>query len=454
MRPASQSLKKRILNASAWTLAGYGAALFLRLLGNIVIARLLSPEVFGIMAVCNAIQIVIGLTGDIGLREAVMRSSNISDPRFLHTAWTVQILRGLSIWILCALAAGGLYALNHLGALPSASVYANEILPSLIVATSFSIVIDGFRSMRVLALGRSLNLAKLTIIELVQMVIGLAVAIGVAWTTRSIWCFVASSIVGSIVTTSAGHLWLPGVRDRIAWDRWALAELMQFGKWASISSFVGVLASQGNRLLLGAWLTPATLGLFSIASNLSSIIDGVGGRLFGAVSLPALSEILHEQPHRLREVFYRMRRGADTAYIASAGFLFASGNAIVGLLYDPRYAAAGQMLQLLSFYLLFARYGIVQDVYIALGKASYLTAINITKLISLFVIVPLLFYLFGPIGAILGVVLHLAPTVPLIFWLNRSHALNNFKFEALMLSLWPVGWVVGSGATYLISLMK
>ncbi len=454
MNPASRSLKQRVLTASAWSMAGYGTALVLRLLGNLIIARLLSPEVFGIMAVATSIQLVIALTGDIGLRQAVIRSPNIRDPRFLNTAWTVQILRGLSIWTLCVLAAGGLYLLDRAGAVAANSVYGNEILPPVIAVISFAIVIDSFQSMKVMTMGRSLSLGRLTIIELIQMVIGLCVAIGLAWSTRSIWSFVASSLVGSILNTLIGHLWLPGGRDRIGWDRSALKELMQFGKWASISSFVGVIASNGNRLLLGAWLTPTSLGQFSIASNLSSVIDGVGGRLFGAVSLPALSEIVHDQPHRLREVFYRMRRGADAAYIGSAGFLFACGNAIVGLLYDARYAPAGPMLQLLSFSLLFSRYGIVQDVYIALGKANYLTAINTTKLISLFVIVPLLYYLFGPTGAIFGVVLHLAPTVPLIFWLNRSHALNDFKFEVLMLGLWPVGWLAGSGASYVISLLR
>jgi O-antigen/teichoic acid export membrane protein len=454
MNPASRSLKQRVLSASAWSMAGYGTALILRLLGNLVIARLLSPEVFGIMAVATSIQLVIALTGDIGLRQAVIRSCNIRDRRFLNTAWAVQILRGLMIWSLCVMAAAGLYVLDRAGAIAPYSVYGDEVLPPVIAVISFAIVIDSFQSMKVMTMGRSLSLGRLTIIELIQMVIGLCVAIGLAWTTRSIWSFVASSLVGSIVNTLGGHLWLPGSRDRIAWDRSALKELMQFGKWASISSFVGVIASQGNRLLLGAWLTPATLGLFSIGTNLSSIVDGVGGRLFGAVSLPALSEIVHEQPHRLREVFYRMRRGADAAYVGSAGFLFASGTAIVNLLYDPRYAAAGQMLRLLSFSLLFSRYGIVQDVYIALGKANYLTAVNTTKLISLFVIVPMLYYLFGPTGAILGVVLHLAPTVPLIFWLNQSHALNNFKFEVLILGLWPVGWLAGSVAAYAIALLR
>ena len=454
MRLPSHSLKRRILNAGTWTVAGYGTALVLRLLGNLVIARLLSPDVFGIMALCSSIQVVVALTGDIGLRQAVIRSANIHEPRFLHTAWTVQILRGLSIWIICVVISIVLYVLNRSGALPVGSVYANDSLPFLVAATSFGIVIDSLQSMKVMSMGRNLDLSKITIIELIQMVIGLAVAISLAWATRSIWCFVASSLVGSIVGALAGHVWLPGIRDRLAWDRGALKELMQFGKWASASSFAGVLASNGNRLLLGAWLTPASLGLYSIASNLASVIDGVGGRLLGSVSLPALSEIVHEQPHRLREVFFRMRRGVDASYIGCAGFLFASGGAIVSLMYDPRYGAAGQMLQLLSFYLLFARYGLVQDVYIALGKPNYLTAINITKVASLFVLLPLMFHLFGTQGAILGMAFYLLPTVPLIFWFNQKHGLNNFRFELLILGMWPVGWLAGTIAVFALALAR
>ena len=454
MIKARRSLKHRALNAAAWTFFGYGLALVLRLLGNLVISRILSPDVFGIMAVCTAIQVIIGLTGDIGLRQAVVRSKNIHDPLFLNTAWTVQILRGISIWIICAGVAVALCILNSYRALPVGSVYSNESLPFIIAASSFSIIIDGFQSMRVMSMSRSMDLRKITIIDLLQMVIGLSVAISLAWATRSIWCFVASSLVGSLVSVLAGHIWLPGNRDRAAWNRKALRELLHFGKWTSLSSFVGVLASNGNRLLLGAWFTPTILGYFSIASNLSSVVDGVGARVFGSVSLPALSEIVHEQPHRLGEVFFRMRRGADASYIGSAGFLFAAGNAIIAFLYDARYAAAGPMLQLLSFYLLFARYGLAQDVYIALGKPNYLTAINTTKLVSLFVIVPLMYHFFGSQGAILGMAIYLLPTVPLIFWLNQSHRLNNFRFELLVLTMWPVGWLAGTITASVLALVR
>jgi O-antigen/teichoic acid export membrane protein len=446
------SLKARVIRAGTWTLAGYGTALVLRLLGNLVISRLLAPEVFGIMAVCNAIHIIIVLVGDIGLQPAVIRSPRGHDPTFLNTAWTVQILRGISIWIMCSVAALGLSILNARGNLPSTSVYSNQTLPLLIAAISFSTIIQSLQSMKVISMARELNLRQITIIELIQVVTGFSVAIVMAWTTRSIWSFIASGLVGSIVGVSIGHLWLPGVKDRLGWDRSALGELMHFGKWASISSFVGVLASNGDRLLLGGWLSATSMGYYSIASNLSSVVSGVGSRVFGSVSLPALSEIVRKQPDRLREVFFRMRRGADASFVGSAGFLFSTGQTIIDHLYDPRYHAAGQMLQLVSFSLLFSRYGLVQDAYIALGKPNYLTAINVTKLISLFTMVPLMFYSFGAQGAILGMATYLLPTVPLIFWLNHKHRLNDFRFEILMLGMWPIGWLVGRAAVAALSL--
>jgi O-antigen/teichoic acid export membrane protein len=441
---SSFSLKKRVLVAGSWTLFGFGFALVLRLIGNLIIARLLAPEAFGIMAVCTAIHVIVALISDIGLRQAVIRSENAHDPSFLNTAWTVQILRSILIWIACIGAAFALYLLNRYDALPEGTVYRNAALPSLIIAVAFSTVIQGFQSMKAVVLGRGLDLRQNTIVDITTVVVGYLVAITVAWSTRSIWSFVFSGWTASAIGLLLSHLWLPGIRDRLAWNRKALRELANFGRWASASSIIGVMAMNGDRLLLGGWFSPTSLGFYSIASNLASVLDNIGSRVFASVSLPALSEIVRKQPDRLGEVFFRMRRWADVSYVGSAGLLFAVGQTLIATLYDARYLAAGHMLQLLSFGLLFSRYGLVQDAYIALGKPQYLAAINVTKVVSLFVTVPVMFYLLGPDGAIIGVAFYLFPTIPLILWLNHRHGLNNFKFEMLMLAVWPAGWLVGT----------
>jgi O-antigen/teichoic acid export membrane protein len=445
------SLKARVFRAGSWTLFGYGAALVLRLFGNLVMARLLAPEAFGIMAMATTINVLVGLFSDVGLRQAIIQSKNGQNEEFLNTAWTVQILRGVWIWIACLLIAAGLYFSDLAGWVPANSVYGNATLPAIIAVGSFSSVILGFQSMKLTLMSRRLELRRITLIEMIQMTVSYAVAIVMGSLTHSVWSFVVNGMAGSIICTLLSHTWLPGHRDRLAWNRSALEELLRFGKWVFVSSIIGVLAMNGDRLLLGGWITAASLGFYSIASSLSSMVDGIAGRIFSNVSLPALGEIARDQPGRFPEVYTRMRWGADTIYVAAAGFLFAAGQKIVMVLYDPRYLSAGDMLQLLSFGLLLSRYTLALNAYVALGKPNYIVAINIAKVVSLFILVPTMFYIFGLRGAILGVALYLLPAVFLIFWFNQKHGLNNLRLEVVTLGMWPFGWLAGQSVVSMLS---
>jgi O-antigen/teichoic acid export membrane protein len=439
----TSSLKSRVFRAGSWTLLGYIVGLFLRLGGTLVFTRLFTPEIFGIMAVAMAFHLVITLLADVGLRQAVIQSPNGENRSFVNTAWTLQVLRGWLIWSVCGSVAVGLYAADVQGWLPSDSVYVTRDLPAVIAAISFSAVIVGFQSMKAVIVNRALDLKRITLIELTAQIVSLLVVVVAGWATRSIWSLVVGGLVASALVTVLSHVWLDGPVDRFAWDRMALKELMHFGKWVFLSSALSALAINGDRLLLGGWVNPAMLGYYSIASNLATMVDGAANRVFGAVSLPALSEIVRRQPERLPALYIRMRRVTDAAMVGMAGFLFAAGEWIIGLMYDPRYAPAGWMLQWLSFGLLFSRYALAQNAYLALGRPSYVTAINITKLVSLFVFVPGLFYAFGVPGAILGIALHLAPTVSFVFWLNRKHGLNDVGVELAAIGMWPIGWLMG-----------
>jgi O-antigen/teichoic acid export membrane protein len=437
------SLKSRVLRAGSFVLIGYVLNLSIRLLGNLIMARLLAPDLFGIMAIATAIHFVIALLADIGLFQATIQSPNGQDRSFLNTAWTLQASRGSVIWGVCTVVAVCLYAAQRFGWLPLGSVYAVPILPAVIVTTAFSAVILGFRSIKAVVACRNLDLKRVTLIELISQMVGLSVAIWLGWVTHSIWSFIAGSLVSSGLSTLLSHLWLDGPADRFAWDRRALYELWHFGKWVFLSSAVGVLALSGDRLLLGAWVGPAVLGYYSIAFSLATMLDGAANRLFSTVSLAALSEVARRQPERFPALYFRARWPADATFVGTAGFLFAAGEWIIRLMYDERYAPAGPMLQLLSFGLLFGRYVLTQNAYLALGRPGYVTAINVVRTISLFILVPGLFYGFGIQGAIVGIAFHMTPAVACMFWFNRWHGLNNFRLELAVLGMWPIGWVAG-----------
>ena len=449
-----QSLKARVLRAGSWTLFGYGAALVMRLFGNLVMAPLLAPDAFGIMAIATTINVLVGLFSDLGIRQSIIQSSRGQNAVFLNTAWTVQVLRGVWIWIACMAVAAGLYFARMMGVLPPDSVYSDPLLPAIVAVGSFSSVILGLHSMKLHLLSRSLDLSRITLIELIQMVVSYAVAIGIGWLTHSVWSFIINGLVGSVVYTVLTHVWLTGHRDRFCWNRDALAEILRFGRWVFISSIIGVLAMNGDRLMLGAWITATALGFYSIASGLSSMVDGIAGRFFSNVSLPALGEIARERPQLFSSRYLQMRWGADAIYVAAAGFLFATGERIVSILYDQRYLPAGEMLQILSFSLLFSRFALAQNAYVALGKPNYIAALNAVRVISLFTLVPAMYFLFDVKGALIGLATYLAPTLPLIFWFNRKHGLNNLVVEVGSLAIWPCGWLAGQLVLVLLSIVR
>jgi O-antigen/teichoic acid export membrane protein len=415
-----------------------------------VLTRLFAPAVFGIFAIAISIQTVISLISDLGLRQAIVQSPSGADRSFLNTAWTLQIVRCWWIWGVTVAAAAGLYAADLWLWLPPGSVYSNPSLPAIIAGTAFSVVVGGFKSIKVVTANRNLDLKRITLIDLIAQFVGLVATVSVGWVTRSIWALVVGYFVTNSVTTLLSHVWLHGPRDHFEWDRTVLRELMRFGRWTLVSSGLVTLVTQSDRLLLGIWANPAALGNYSIASNLATMIEGITNRLCTGVLLPTFSEVARQQPDRLPALCFRMRWIVDGIFVGMAGFLFAAGGWITALLYDVRYAPAGLTLQLLSFGLLFSRYTLTHNVYVALGLPSYLPPINLTRLMSLFLLTTILFYAFGVEGAILGIAFHQLPTLPWVFWFNRRHGLNNFRLELLVLGLWPLGWLVGFGLVNLL----
>jgi O-antigen/teichoic acid export membrane protein len=441
---ARPSLKERFLRAGSWTVMAYGGMLTLRLASSLIMTRLLAPEAFGLIALVTTIGVVASLLSDIGIRQAVVHSDHGDDPNMLNTAWTMQILRGLLVWSCCALIALGLYVANRLGWLAGESLYASPLLPGLLAVGTLSSVIMGFESTKRYTADRRIEQKRVVLIEISSAFIGIAIMVLLARVTGSVWSIVVGGIITSTCSAIAGHVWLHGVPNRLHWDTAYARQIFHYGKWILASSLMYVLAVQGDKLLLGGWVTPAVLGCYAIGQNLALILEQAVGRVFIQVTAPAFSDVLRNSPQRMREVYLRLRLPFDLIFIVSAGFLFAVGPWLVGLMYDPRYAQAGTVLQILSFALLFSRYGVSTSAYLALQAPQAQAVLNMARLVSFFCVVPLSYAFFGVNGAFWAIALHAAAIMPVAWYYDRRFGLFSWKHEVLPLTAWPVGWLVGS----------
>lgn len=442
--PPATGIRKLVLTAASWSMMGYIAGQILRIAGNLVLTRILAPDLFGIAAVATMTSVFVALLSDIGLHPAVIQNPRGEDQRFLDTAWVIQIVRGWVGWFASILIALGIGSLATHGWVPAQSVYATPDLPYIIIGASFAFVIGGFQSTKYISSYRSLGLSMIAKIDLTSQALGLVVAIILSWLTQSVWALVISNLISSLISVILSHRWIAGTQNRFRINKKDAFEILTFGRWIMVSSFFTIFSANGDRILLGNWASSTTFGLYGLALNLVSMIDGVGARLYGSVGTPLLSKLARENPAGLRRSYFKLRLPFDLFLIGSAGFLLACGQTIIDLLYDHRYASAGPMLQTLSFALFMARFNIMTPVYIAIGQPRYFGILNIARAVLLFTLVPLAYLIFGFNGALWAIALHALPTVPLIYYFNSRHNLNSWIFEIFVLVAWPLGFKLGS----------
>ena len=442
----THSLRHRILRASAWTFGGHITSQLLRFGSNLIMTRLLVPEMFGVMVLANVLLMGLELFSDLGLRQNIIQHQRGSDPAFLNTIWTLQIIRGSLICLFALVVALVLYVLDLVKWFPATSAYAEPILPWIIAVLSINAIINGFESTKYAVADRNMALGMLTSFELISQVSGMACMITWAVIDRSIWALVCGSIVTSLMRVILGNVLMPGERNRLHWDKSAFQEILNFGKWIFVTSILGFLAANGDRLILGSLVDAKMLGMYSIAFFMVSALREIFSKLVGKVAFPALSEVARERPAMLKQVYYKFRHPLDAATLLAAGMLFYSGHLVINIFYDHRYFSAGHMLEILSIMFFETRYMVAGQCFMALGKPKLMVPIIVIQLLAIYGLMPIAFSLYGFDGALWvaggGVLL----TIPVTLYITYKLGLLDFNLEMralpwLIIGL-ALGWVV------------
>ena len=444
----SSTLKHRFFRASGWAVSGHVTSQVLRLLSNLIMTRLLAPDMFGVMAIAFVFITGLSLFSDLGITQNIIQSRRGNDPAFLHTAWVVKILRGVLICFLALLVSLGLHlaATRHMVA-PD-TVYADSRLPMVLAVISLFAIIQGFESNRLSLAWRHLDLRRMTMFDLVTQILGLLVMLTWAVLDRTVWALVAGTLAGQLIRTLLSHRLLPGPADRWAWEAEAFTEIFHFGKWIFISSILGFLAMNGDRLILGGLVGADVLGQYSIAFFLATALQQLMSRFFSGVAFPALSEVVRNTPEKLKATYYKIRLRVDALALFSSGCLFVLGVPIIHILYDKRYWDAGPMLEVLALSLIVARYELAEHCYLALGLPKWLTLQKTIRLLVLYLAVPIAFFMYQLPGAIWAIVLSMFSIVPVTIYANSRLGILDVKKELIALPFFLLGWLCGELAIW------
>jgi O-antigen/teichoic acid export membrane protein len=380
---------KSILVRLGWTTFGYGAVQGIRLLNNVVLARLLAPQIFGLMAVVNAIRTGVELLSDVGILQNIVSSPRGADPTFYNTAWTLQAMRGIFLAGCCLLLA-----------VPAARFFEHPELAAVLPVASLFFIFSGFDSSGRALVQKQLQVARASVFEIAVTFAAFLAQVVLALITPTVWALVLGSVMGAAVTMVASYRFVPGLRHRIMIDPESARQLLKFGKWVFLSSIVYFFAMNFDRLYFAKQISLSQLGVYGIARSLADMVSLFVARASSFVLYPTVAAA-GLAPVELR---HRLLRGRRTLLFAAAvglGGFVALSELVVRLLYDARYQEAGAILPILGIGVWFGILTSTNDaILMGLSRPAYPALSNAAKLITYAIGVPLAFFFYGFMAAV------------------------------------------------------
>lgn len=365
--PDAGEVRRRALRGSVWTLLGHALNNAVRLGSNLILTRLLFPEFFGVMALVNIFLQGLHMFSDVGIGTSIIQHARGEDPAFVNTAWTVQAVRGGYLFLVsCALG------------WPLAWFYEIPELVWMVPVAGSTALIDGFTSTSLFTQNRTLTLGKLTVVESLATVAGAAANVAVAWATRSIVALLVGGIAAGAVRLVLSHVYLPGIRNRFAWEADARKDLLGFGRWVFVSTAVTFVALQIDRLVLGKLVSEEELGVYSIALMLATIPREVVSQLAQRVYYPVVAREIRESPSSPR--VRALRQKLVLLLVVPVACTMGVAYPLISFLYDDRYTLAGPLMAWLTLgtwlSILETTYGAIV---LSMGEPRWITYGTITK---------------------------------------------------------------------------
>jgi O-antigen/teichoic acid export membrane protein len=392
--PPRKSLKTLTLQGVVWTLAGDGGSQIIRFVSNLILTRLLFPEVFGLMVVVTVVQQGLSMFSDVGIHPAIVQHRRGDDRVFLDTAWTISAIRGVLLCLVTALLSW-----------PVAR-YTNEpSLIQLLPVVGLGTLAEGFLSTKVFTCDRHLSFGRLTLLNLGTSFVGLVVRIVWAWMSPTVWSLVAGGLSASILRVLLSHVLLPGPVNWFRWDRESLRQLASFGRWVFLSTILTFVSLQLDKIVFIKLIPLSMLGIYNIGSMLARLPLDTIHKIASSVAFPAFSR-LQERQGNFESAYTRVRAPLLAGGGAMLGFLTLGGPLVVQILYPARYHDAGWIIQIVAVGMWFqVMESINRTAILALGLPKWLALGNFVKICFIAVALPLGYRQWGFVGALVAMTL-------------------------------------------------
>jgi PST family polysaccharide transporter len=327
-------LKGRSVRGGLATITSQGTQFLLQSVSTVVLARILTPADFGLVAMVTAITGLGQAFADLGLSQATIQREDVNHHQVSTLFW-INVATGLTLMLIAVALAPAL-----------AWFYREPRLKEIALVLSCTFLIGGLRVQHEALLKRQMRFTAVAIRDVTSSAVGVSLAIIMAWRGAGYWAIVAFPIASQFARMALSWLavrWIPTLPQRDARVR----SMVVFGGNVSASFLLTYISRNADNALIGWWWGAGPLGLYSRAYNLLMLPVQQLNAPVGQVVISTFSRI---QGDRERFARYYLRVAKLMTWITAPtfGFLFVAAEPVIVLVLGNQWWQAAPVFQILA----------------------------------------------------------------------------------------------------------
>ena len=388
-------LSRRVVHGSMWVTSSRVLQRCLTVVRTIVIARLLSPDDFGLFGIAMLALAALERFSVTGFDQALIQKKEHIEP-YLDPAWTIQVIRGFVLGLLLFCAAPLI-----------AKFFGEPQIILLLKVLGVSIFIGSFRNIGIVFFQKNIEFNKIFAYELSGTIADFVVALTAAFILRNAWALIFGFVARNVIQTIVSYIIHP-YRPRFLVDKEKTKSLLNFGQWVWVSSILIFLVTQGDDILVGKLLGVAALGFYQLAYKISNMPTTEITHVISQVTFPAYSKI-QDNVSKLRDAYLKVLQLTVFLSFPVAGLIFVLAPDFTMIFLGEKWMPMVPSLQVLVFAGLIRSIAATQgNIFYAVGKPKIDTVLQVIRLAVIAIFIYPFSVRWGILGASIVVLMSIA----------------------------------------------
>jgi len=414
-----ENINNKMAKGAAWMVIFKLAGRSIAIVSTMILARLLIPGDFGLIAMAMSVIAILELMSAFGFDMALIQNQNANDSHY-NTAWTYNVIFGLVSAVILILIAS-----------PIASFYNESRLENIVYVLAVGAAIQGFENVGVVEFRKEMQFRKEFYFLVAKKIIGFLIVIPCAYFIRNYWALVAGIVglkFGSVILSYLVHSYKPKFSLSASHD------LFNFSKWLLLTHIFSFLKTRSSDFVIGRELGAKSLGLYTISNEISEMPSTEIVMPINRAIFPGFAKLSHNIKY-LRESFIKVLSVIAIFAIPAGVGLASTAEYVVLIMLGNKWIEAISLIEIIAYAgSITALQTNIPYVYFALNKPKITTFINIAYVLTLIPMLIIFTDLYGLKGAAYSYLLTTATILPLNLYILSKY-INTTIFHYIS-ALW------------------